>query len=73
MYNAIHVQLIISSENSNLSDIIRDLKRHTYKNLLNSIQLNIQESRKEWMLWIACPALTDLQGQVKKNPYNDNY
>ena len=60
------VHLIISSEKAELSDIMRDLKRHTSKKLLSSIQLNIQESRKEWMLWIACPASTDLQVQVKK-------
>ena len=59
-------RLIISSEKAELSDIMRDLKRHTSKKLLSSIQLNIQESRKEWMLWIACPASTDLQVQVKK-------
>ena len=61
-----HVHLIISSENSQLSDIMRDLKRHTSKKLLSSIQLNLQESRKEWMLWMFARA-------GKKNPNNDSY
>jgi REP element-mobilizing transposase RayT len=42
-----HVHLIISSETENLSDILRDLKRHTSKAILNVIAENIQESRKE--------------------------
>ncbi|EPR66180.1 transposase [Cyclobacterium qasimii M12-11B] len=47
-----HVHLIISSENNILSDILRDLKRHTSKALLKSIAENPKESRKEWMLWM---------------------
>jgi len=35
-----HVHLIISSANNNLSDIMRDLKRHTSKALLKSIAEN---------------------------------
>lgn len=47
-----HVHLIISSEKDNLSDILRDLKRHTSKTILNAIEENAQESRREWMLWM---------------------
>jgi putative transposase len=47
-----HVHLIISTENGNLSDIMRDLKRHTSKTLLKAIEDNVQESRREWMLWM---------------------
>jgi REP element-mobilizing transposase RayT len=47
-----HVHLIISSENNSLSDIMRDLKRHTSKALLKAIAENPKESRKEWMLWM---------------------
>ena len=50
-----HVHLIISLGNKNLSDIMRDLKRHTSKTLLKTISENVQESRREWLLWIACP------------------
>lgn len=47
-----HIHLIISSESKNLSDIIRDLKRHTSKALLKEISENNQESRREWMIWM---------------------
>jgi putative transposase len=42
-----HVHLIISSESNSLSNIMRDLKRHTSKQLLKSIAENNVESRKE--------------------------
>ena len=35
-----------------LSDIMRDLKRHTAKALLKAISENNHESRREWMLWM---------------------
>lgn len=48
-----HVHLIASAdEGFDLSDILRDLKRHTSKALLETIQNNPAESRREWMLWI---------------------
>ena len=47
-----HVHLIIGTENGNLSDIIRDLKRHTSKMLLKTISENMHESRREWMMWM---------------------
>jgi putative transposase len=47
-----HVHLIISTESGNLSDIMRDLKRHTSKTILKAIEENTQESRREWMLWM---------------------
>nr|WP_294792191.1 transposase [uncultured Mucilaginibacter sp.] len=47
-----HVHLIISTENGNLSDIMRDMKRHTAKQILKAIEENVQESRREWMLWM---------------------
>lgn len=48
-----HVHLIASAkEGHNLSDILRGLKRHTSKALLEAIQNNLSESRKNWMIWI---------------------
>ncbi|WP_020526610.1 REP-associated tyrosine transposase [Flexithrix dorotheae] len=48
-----HVHLIASAKgNYNLSNILRDLKKHTSKKLFEAIQNNIQESRKSWMMWI---------------------
>ncbi len=47
-----HVHLIISRENGDLSDIIRDMKRHTAKKILALIADDVEESRREWMLWM---------------------
>ncbi len=47
-----HIHLIISSKNNNLSDILRDFKKYTSKNILNAILNNDTESRKEWMISI---------------------
>ena len=46
-----HVHLIIRAENGfDLSGILRDYKKFTSKAILKTIQDNIQESRKEWLL-----------------------
>ncbi len=44
-----HMHSVMSAENSNLSDIIRDFKTHTSKEFTKTIK-NIDESRKKWML-----------------------
>ncbi len=44
-----HIHLIIQSEEGKLSDLIRDFKKFTAKNILDKIQA-VPESRKEWML-----------------------
>ncbi len=47
-----HVHLIAGAANENLPDILRDLKKFTSKKIIEAIQLNPQESRKEWMIAI---------------------
>lgn len=48
-----HVHLIAAAnENYNLSDILRDLKKITSKKIIEAINSNRIESRKEWMLWM---------------------
>jgi REP element-mobilizing transposase RayT len=47
-----HVHLIVSSEKGNLSDILRDFKSFTAKQILKQIENNNEESRKNWMIWI---------------------
>jgi len=42
-----HVHLTISTSDKTLPEIMRDLKRHTAKALLNAIADHPQESRKE--------------------------
>ena len=45
-----HVHCILSTE-TNLSDIIRDFKRHTSTQILKAIE-NENESRKEWLMMV---------------------
>jgi len=47
-----HIHLIFKAKNNNPSDVLRDFKRHTSKELQKAIIENPQESRKEWMLWM---------------------
>ena len=47
-----HVHLISSARNENLSDILRDFKRFTSKDIIAAIENKDHESRKEWMLKI---------------------
>jgi putative transposase len=48
-----HIHLIAEAREGYLmQNIIRDLKRHTSKQLLKAIIENQEESRKEWMLAI---------------------
>ncbi len=46
-----HIHLLVRAGDENLSDVIRDFKRHTSKNILTSIEQE-PESRKQWMLKI---------------------
>jgi putative transposase len=61
-----HIHLIISTETGTLSDITRDMKRHTSKKILALIEDDIQESRREWMLWMFARA-------GKRNSNNEKY
>ena len=46
-----HLHLIVAAkEGYQLSNIIRDFKRHTSKAIIKEISKNYKESRKEWML-----------------------
>ncbi|WP_428330484.1 REP-associated tyrosine transposase [Mucilaginibacter sp.] len=47
-----HIHLIVASDDSNLSAIIRDLKSFTAKRVITMIAENPQESRKEWLLYL---------------------
>jgi putative transposase len=46
-----HFHMIASTkEGNNLSDILRDFKKHTSKRIMAEIEANPQESRKNWMV-----------------------
>lgn len=47
-----HIHLIFRSNNEAPHELLRDFKKHTAKAIINEIQYNPQESRKEWMLWM---------------------
>ena len=48
-----HVHLIASAkEGFELAAVIRDFKKFTSRMVIESIESNAQESRKEWMIWM---------------------
>jgi REP element-mobilizing transposase RayT len=47
-----HIHLLVSAKEGNLSDILRDFKKFTAKQIIAAIRSNEQESRREWMLRI---------------------
>ena len=49
---SIHIHLILRSETNNLSDIIRDFKKFTSSKLVEAIETNQKESRRNWLLWL---------------------
>ncbi len=61
-----HVHLIVSTENNKIADVIRDIKKYTSRQIIELIEQNPKESRKEWMLNIFSFA-------GKSNNNNKNY
>ncbi|MEQ8304852.1 MAG: transposase [Cyclobacteriaceae bacterium] len=63
-----HVHLIASAkEGHSLSDILRDLKKHTSKTIIDLIDSDgSTESRRGWMLWL-------FESAGKKNSNNKKY
>lgn len=47
-----HVHLIFRWASEDPSGLIRDFKKHTSKTVIEAIEENPQESRKEWLLWM---------------------
>ncbi len=47
-----HIHLLIGSKGNPLSNIMRDLKRHSSETLHSRIAKNNVESRREWLLWM---------------------
>lgn len=60
-----HIHLLAKSVNDNLSDIIRDFKRHTSKGIIDAIEKG-SESRREWLLMIFRYAA---KGHKRNNDY----
>jgi putative transposase len=69
-----HLHMIIGSKKNKLEDIIRDMKKHTSSILRTSIKNNLLESRKEWIIWIACPDFfSGMERAGKKNGNNSDW
>jgi putative transposase len=47
-----HTHLIVGSKKNKLTDIIRDFKKFTAKEIVLCIEYNVHESRKDWLLWL---------------------
>ena len=47
-----HVHLIISTKETNVSDVLGDFKKFTSKKIVEAIANNNTESRREWMIAI---------------------
>ena len=47
-----HVHMIFRDKNNNPSKLLKEFKTFTSKKLKQAIEGNIQESRKEWVLWM---------------------
>ncbi len=60
-----HIHLLAKSLNDNLSDLIRDFKRHTSKKIIETAEQG-NESRREWLLMIFRYAA---RGHKRNNEY----
>ena len=47
-----HVHLLFRSSKGEPAELLRDFKRHTSKKIIEAIENNPQESRREWLLWM---------------------
>ncbi|TAE16504.1 MAG: transposase [Bacteroidetes bacterium] len=62
-----HIHLLISAKaDYYLSDILRDFKKFTSAKIIQAIEANPRESRRNWMLWIFKTA-------GKRNKRNEQY
>lgn len=61
-----HIHLIFRSKDNNPEMILGRFKEYTAKQLIKAISENIQESRKEWLLWM-------FKRAAVKSSNNSNY
>lgn len=47
-----HIHFIFRDSNENPTGLLKDFKKHTAKQIIIAIEENLQESRKEWLLWM---------------------
>ncbi|SDI70137.1 REP-associated tyrosine transposase [Mucilaginibacter sp. P25] len=63
-----HIHLIYSAKNNNPEIILGRFKEYTAKQLIATITSNIQESRRDWMLWMFKRAASK-SSNVKQNQF----
>ncbi len=51
-----HVHFVFRSANEQPAELLRDFKRYTSRKVIEAIETNPQESRKEWLLWMFAKA-----------------
>lgn len=61
-----HLHMIANAEKGSLSNILRDFKTYTSKELVKLIADNPNESRRDWML-------SAFEWEGRKNPLNTNH
>jgi REP-associated tyrosine transposase len=61
-----HIHMIVGSHGQRLDAIMRDMKKHSSRELKKAILANQGESRKEWMLWM-------MERAGKRNSNNGNF
>jgi REP element-mobilizing transposase RayT len=61
-----HVHMIIGTQKVDMQAILRDLKKHTSKEIVKAIKENQQESRQRWLMWM-------FEQEGKNNPNNEYY
>jgi REP element-mobilizing transposase RayT len=64
-----HIHLIYRAKNNDPEIILGRFKEYTAKHIIAAITSNIQESRKEWMLWMFKRAASK-SSNVKHNHHN---
>jgi putative transposase len=62
------MHLIFAAENNNPSDLLRDYKTHTSKELQSAIKNHSGESRREWLVW-----MFERAGQKNSNVKNGQF
>ena len=68
-----HVHMLISSHGKPLEDIVRGMKSYTSSRMKALLKEHPQESRREWIVWIAGPDLSGMERAGKKNSNNSDW
>jgi len=69
-----HVHLIVGTNGKNkIEDTIRDFKKYTSVHVCKAIESNVQESRREWMLWMFSRLASKSKKHTKYSFWQNEY